>query len=159
MNKVKTKATVSYNLDKIDREIIYMLMDNVKSPLTVISDKIGISTTAIHQRIKKMERAGIIETSVSLLNPEKIGYKVVSFIGVFLEQPDHYQETIKAMKGISEIVEAHCTTGIYTIFLKAICRDNDHLMEVLNKIQKLKGIAKTETFISLEQSISRQLTI
>ncbi len=156
---MKNAINAEYHLDKIDKEIIYMLMDNAKTSLAQISKNVGISTTAVHQRIKKLENAGVMENSISFLNPRKIGYKVVSYIGVFLEQPSHYQDAIKALKDINEVVEAHYTTGNYTIFLKVLCKDNDHLMEILNKIQKLKGVTRTETFISLEQSISRQLKV
>lgn len=156
---MKTTSDFNYQLDDIDRSIIYMLTDNTKTSLSVISKKVGISTTAVHQRIKKLEKADVIETSISFLNPKKIGYKVVSYIGVFLEQPSHYAEAIKALKEIDEVIEAHYTTGNYTVFLKVLCRDNDHLMQILNKIQKLRGVIRTETFISLEQSINRQLKV
>lgn len=156
---MKNAINAEYHLDKIDKEIIYMLMDNAKTSLAQISKNVGISTTAVHQRIKKLENAGVMENSISFLNPRKIGYKVVSYIGVFLEQPSHYHDAIKALKEVNEIVEAHYTTGNYTIFLKVLCRDNDHLMEILNKLQKLKGVTRTETFISLEQSINRQLKV
>lgn len=156
---MKNAINAEYHLDKIDKEIIYMLMDNAKTSLAQISKNVGISTTAVHQRIKKLENAGVMENSISFLNPRKIGYKVVSYIGVFLEQPSHYQDAIKALKDINEVVEAHYTTGNYTVFLKVLCKDNDHLMQILNKIQKLKGVTRTETFISLEQSISRQLKV
>lgn len=134
-------------------------MDNAKTSLAHISKQIGISTTAVHQRIKKLEQADVIENSISFLNPRRIGYKVVSYIGVYLEKPSHYQEAVKSLNEINEVVEAHYTTGNYTIFLKVLCRDNDHLMEILGKIQKLVGVTRTETFISLEQSINRQLKV
>lgn len=156
---MKSASNVDYQLDAIDKEIIYMLMDNAKTSLAHISKNVGVSTTAVHQRIKKLEQAGVIENSISFLNPRKIGYKVVSYIGVFLDQPSHYQEAVKALKDVNEVVEAHYTTGNYTIFLKVLCRDNDHLMQILNKLQKLKGVTRTETFISLEQSINRQLKV
>ena len=149
----------NYYLDEVDKKIIYILMDNSKSSLAIIAKEVGISTTAVHQRIKKLENAGIIENSISILNPRKIGYKVISFIGVYLDQPSHYAETIKSLNEINEVVEAYYTTGNYTVFLKVICRDNDDLMSILNKIQKLKGVTRTETFISLEQSINRQLKV
>lgn len=148
-----------YHLDETDKSIIAMLMDNSKSSLAVISKNIGISTTAVHQRIKKLEQAGVIENSISLLNPKKIGYNVTSYIGVFLDKPSYYQEAVEALQNIKEVVEAHYTTGNYTIFLKVLCVDNDHLMRILNQLQKLKGVTRTETFISLEQSINRQLSI
>ena len=156
---MKSTNQITYQLDSIDKEIIYMLMDNAKTSLAHISKNVGISTTAVHQRIKKLEQAGVIENSISFLNPRKIGFKVVSYIGVFLDQPSYYQESIKALNEINEVVEAHYTTGNYTIFLKVLCMDNDHLMQILNKLQKLKGVTRTETIISLEQSISRQLKV
>lgn len=156
---MKNAINAEYHLDAIDKEIIYMLMDNAKTSLAHISKNVGISTTAVHQRIKKLEQAGVIENSVSFLNPRKIGYKVVSYIGVYLDQPSHYHDTIKTLKEVNEVVEAHYTTGNYTVFLKVLCRDNDHLMEILNKLQKMKGVTRTETFISLEQSINRQLKV
>ena len=156
---MKSAINSSYHLDSVDKEIIYMLMDNAKTSLAHISKNVGISTTAVHQRIKKLEQAGVIENSISFLNPRKIGYKVVSYIGFFLDQPSHYHDAIKALKDVNEVVEAHYTTGNYTIFLKVLCRDNDHLMEILNKLQKLKGVTRTETIISLEQSINRQLKV
>ena len=156
---MKSASESGYHLDGVDKEIVYMLMDNAKTSLAHISKHVGISTTAVHQRIKKLELAGVIENSISFLNPRKIGYKVVSYIGVFLEQPSHYQDAIKNLNLVNEVVEAHYTTGNYTIFLKVLCKDNDHLMEILNKNQKLKGVTRTETFISLEQSISRQLKV
>ena len=156
---MKSVTEVGYKLDAIDKKIIYMLMDNAKTSLAQISKNIGISTTAVHQRIKKLETAGVIENSVSLLNPRKIGYKVVSYIGVYMDQPSHFQELIKSLNEINEIVEAHYTTGNWTVFLKVLCIDIDHLMQILSKIQKLKGVTRTETFISLEQSINRQLKV
>ena len=134
-------------------------MENAKTPLANISKEIGISTTAVHQRIKKLEQSGVIENSISQLNPKKIGYNVISYIGVYLDQPSFYDQVIKSIKTINEVVEAHCTTGNYTIFLKVLCIDNDHLMQILKKLQKLEGISRTETYISLEQSINRQLKV
>lgn len=156
---MKNTNNTVYELDPLDKEIIYMLMDNSKSSLAYISKQVGISTTAVHQRIKKLEQAGVIENSISFLNPRKIGYKVVSYIGIFLDQPSHYNDVVKSLKDVNEVVEAHYTTGNYTIFIKVLCKDNDHLMLILSKLQKLKGVTRTETFISLEQSISRQLKV
>lgn len=156
---MKSVVEVGYKLDEIDKKIIYMLMDNAKTSLSHISKSVGISTTAVHQRIKKLEQAGVIENSISFLNPRKLGFKVVSFIGVFMDQPSHFQELIKNLKDVNEIVEAHYTTGNYTVFLKVLCIDNDHLMQILSRIQKYKGVTRTETFISLDQSINRQLKV
>lgn len=156
---MKYTGSSEIRLDNIDKRIIQHLTSSRKSPLAVIAKEIGISTTAVHQRVKKLEQAKIIENDVSIINPRVLGYKVVSYIGVYLEKPSHYKEAIEALKKVDEVLEAHYTTGNYTIFLKVICRDNDHLMEILSKLQTLKGVTRTETIISLEQSINRQLNI
>lgn len=156
---MKNALQQTYQLDGLDKEIVYMLMDNAKCSLAQISKKVGISTTAIHQRVKKLEQAGVLDSGISFINPRKVGYMVVSYIGVFLEKPGDYKNAIEAFKQIKEIVEAHYTTGNYTVFLKVLCKDNDHLMSIIHEIQMLKGVTRTETFISLEQSINRQLRV
>ncbi|MDO4763603.1 MAG: Lrp/AsnC ligand binding domain-containing protein [Flavobacteriaceae bacterium] len=148
-----------YQLDIIDKNIIQMLMDSGKTPLALIADKVGISTTGVHQRVKKMEQAGVIETSVALLNPRRIGYKVSAFVGVYISQPDKTQSIINLLREIEEVVEVHYVTGSYTLLLKLVCIDNDHLMDVLNSVQVLEGVRRTETLISLGQEINRQLKV
>jgi len=148
-----------YKLDKTDKAIVELLMEGSKTSLVHISKKVGISTTAVHQRIKKLESAGVIENTISFLNPRKIGYKVTTYVGIDLDRPGHYQEMVKILSEINEVVEAHYTTGNYTVFVKVLAKDNDHLMKILSSIQKIKGVTRTETFISLEQSISRQLKL
>lgn len=156
---MKPTSKHSFELDQTDREIISRLTSTQKYSLALLAKEVGISTTAIHLRVKKLEQAGIIDTSVAIINPKKLGYGVVSYIGVFLDRPAYYRESIEALKGFNEVVEAHYTTGNYTLFLKIFCQDNDHLMRILGKLQKLKGVTRTETFISLEQSINRQLKV
>lgn len=149
----------AYHLDAIDREIIYMLVDNSKTSLAHIASKVGISTTAVHQRIKKLESAEVIENTIAVLNPRRIGYKVVAFVSVSVIQPSFYTEVVELLRDVKEVVEAHYTTGNHSLFVKVLCKDNDHLMEVLTSIQRIKAVEKTETFISLDQRIDRQLKV
>ncbi|MCT6869921.1 Lrp/AsnC ligand binding domain-containing protein [Apibacter sp.] len=145
-------------LDGIDKIILKALMENSKAPVSNIARQVGVSSTAIHQRIKKLEAAKIIEDPITPLNYKLLGYKTTAYVGIFLEKSAQYQEAIMSMMKIPEIIEAHFTTGNYAIFIKILCKDNDHLMSVLrNEIQNIKGIERTETIISLEQSISRQI--
>ncbi|CAH0193558.1 Lrp/AsnC ligand binding domain-containing protein [Chryseobacterium sp. Bi04] len=146
-------------LDSIDKKIIYMLTEDEKSTHVVISKNVGISTVTVHQRIKKMEIAGVINNSVSILNPKRIGYKISSYVGICLDYPKQYTEVVNSLQDINEVVEAHFTAGSYTLFLKVLCKDNDHLLQLLKNLMKIKGVAKIETFISLEQGIDRQLKV
>lgn len=148
-----------YVLDDIDKNIIQMLMHTEKNSLAVIAQNVGISTTGVHQRVKKLEQAGVIENSVSLLNPRKIGYRVVSFVGIYINQPSHTSKVMDLLKEIKEVVEAHYVTGNYTMLVKVLCIDNDHLMDILKEIQRIEGVTRTETIISLGQEINRQLSV
>ncbi|MDR1876436.1 MAG: Lrp/AsnC ligand binding domain-containing protein [Flavobacteriaceae bacterium] len=154
--KVSDLRTIE--LDGIDKIILGVLTENSKVPISKIARQVGVSATAIHQRIKKLESAHVIEDSVTPLNYKVLGYKTTAYVGIFLEKSAQYGDAVKDMMNIPEITEAHFTTGNYAIFIKILCKDNDHLMQVLrNRIQKIKGIERTETIISLEQSISRQI--
>ena len=111
-------------------------------------------------RMKKLEEMGVIKGASLEVDPQKLGYDITAFLGIFLEKGSQYNEAVKQLKTVKEIVELHYTTGSYSIFAKIICHDTTHLREVLNEqIQGVKGIQRTETFISLEESIKRQITL
>ncbi len=147
-------------LDGIDKIILNELMSNANLPISQLAKMLGISNTAVHQRIKKLESSGLIQATKVVIDPTVLGYSTLSFVGVFMDKSSSYDLVVKALKQIPEVVEAHFTTGNYGIFLKILCRDNSHLMEVLNKkIQQIDGVTRTETMIALEQTINRQIKL
>lgn len=149
-----------FNIDGIDKIILNHLMLDARVPILSIAREIGVSGAAIHQRLRKLEASGLIAGSKFLINPKVLGFKTMAFVGIFLDSSSKYKEAIKRLKEIDEVIESHYTTGNYAIFVKIICRDNEHLMKVLNhEIQNIKGVARTETFISLDQQIDRQIKI
>ncbi len=149
-----------FRIDGIDKIILNHLMVDARTPILSIAREIGISGAAIHQRLRKLEASGLIAGSKFVINPKALGYKTKAFVGIFLDSSTKYKETIKRLNEIDEVIESHYTTGDYSIFVKIICKDNEHLMQVLNhQIQLIKGVARTETFISLDQQIDRQIKI
>ena len=147
-------------IDGIDKIILKNLMENARTPILSIAREVGISGAAIHQRLRKLEKSGLLTGSKFIINPKVLGYKTLAFVGIFLDTSSTYREALKRLKEIHEVVESHYTTGNYAIFVKILCKDNEHLMQVLNKqIQAIKGVLRTETFISLDQQIDRQLKI
>jgi Lrp/AsnC family transcriptional regulator for asnA, asnC and gidA len=149
-----------FNIDGIDKIILNHLMLDARMPILSIAREIGVSGAAIHQRLRKLEASGLIAGSKFLINPKILGFKTMAFVGIFLDSSSKYKEAIKRLKEIDEVIESHYTTGNYAIFVKIICKDNEHLMQVLNhEIQNIKGVARTETFISLDQQIDRQIKI
>ncbi|WP_378186303.1 Lrp/AsnC ligand binding domain-containing protein [Aquimarina sp. W85] len=147
-------------IDGIDKEILRSLMEDARKPILEIGRKIGISGAAIHQRLKKLEASGLIAGSKFIIDPKVLGYKTMAFVGVFLDKAVSNPTAVRQLKEIPEVIECHYTTGNWSIFLKILCKDNEHLMTVLNKnIQAIEGVSRTETFISLNQQIDRQIKI
>lgn len=149
-----------YQIDNIDRGILSILMKDAKTPYTEIAKKMIVSAGTIHVRMKKMEEAGIVKKSRLNINYELLGYDMTSFLGIYLETGSNYKEVIEQLSMVPEIVEAHYTTGVYSIFAKIRCKNTKHMRHVLNEeIQSVKGIQRTETIISLEQSIDKQIAL
>jgi Lrp/AsnC family transcriptional regulator for asnA, asnC and gidA len=147
-------------IDGIDKEILRDLMGDARKPILQIANKIGISGAAIHQRLKKLEDAGVISGSKFIINNKVLGYKTMAFIGVYLEKAANNSVAVKELRKIPEVLECHYTTGNWSILIKIICKDNEHLMQLLNtKIQPIDGVSRTETFISLDQQIERQIQL
>ncbi|MEM0994714.1 MAG: Lrp/AsnC ligand binding domain-containing protein [Bacteroidota bacterium] len=147
-------------LDELDRKILVELLNDARQPYTDIAKKLFVSSGTIHVRMGKMEEMGIVEGSSIAVDLEKLGLDVVAFLGIFLSKSSLYDEVSAGLKRIPEIVEAHYTTGNYSIFARIVCRDTNHLREVLHdKIQEIEGIQRTETFISLEEGFRRPVSI
>jgi len=150
----------NFELDNLDIQILCILMEDATVPYTEIAKKLIVSGGTIHVRMKKMQDLEIIKGSHLLIDPQKIGYDICAFLGIYLEKGSQYKDAVESLRQIKEIVELHYTTGSYSMFAKIICRDTNHLRHVLNEnIQGVKGIQRTETFISLEESIKRQISL
>lgn len=147
-------------LDGIDKKILRQLMSDARTPILEIARNIGISGAAIHQRLRKLEKSGLLSGSKFVVNPKVLGYTTMAYIGIFLDKAMSNPRAVKELEKIPEVLECHYTTGNWSILIKVLCKDNEHLMQVLNKkIQQIEGVSRTETFISLDQQIDRQISI
>ncbi|HKM12002.1 MAG TPA: Lrp/AsnC ligand binding domain-containing protein [Bacteroidales bacterium] len=150
----------TYQIDQIDQKILSFLVKNARMPFLEIARECGVSGAAIHQRVKKMESMGIITGSTLLVKPKALGLNVCAFVGVSLAQANSYPQVVEALKEMSEVVECHFITGNHALLLKIYCFDHDHLMEILvNTIQNIPSVMKTETWVSLDQAIERQVWV
>ncbi|MBT8266233.1 MAG: Lrp/AsnC ligand binding domain-containing protein [Bacteroidia bacterium] len=147
-------------IDGIDKKILRALMEDARTPILEIARSVGVSGAAIHQRLRKLEKSGLLSGSKFILNPKILGYTTMAFVGIFLDKAMNNPDAVRQLKKIPEVLECHYTTGNWSILVKILCKDNAHLMHVLNKeIQSISGVSRTETFISLEQQIDRQIKI
>lgn len=147
-------------IDQTDRKILNFLVKNARMPFLEIARECGVSGAAIHQRVKRLEQAGIITGSRLLVRPEALGIHICAYIQIALSEGNKYIEVIESLKKVQEVVECHFVTGKYSLLVKMYCTSNEHLMEVLvNIIQKIPYIQSTETILSLLQPIERQLWV
>lgn len=154
------KEAQNFEIDNLDMEILKHLMQDGTKAYSEIAKDLIVSGGTIHVRMKKMQEMGIIEGTHLTINPQKVGYDICAFLGIFLEKGIQYKDAVAQLSKIKEVVELHYTTGAYSMFAKIICRDTNHLRHVLNEeIQAVEGIQRTETLISLEESIKRQIEL
>ena len=141
-------------LDEIDHQILDMLIDNTRIPFTDIAKKLLISAGTVHVRVKKMEEAGIIRGSSLMLDYKKLGYSFIAYVGVYLTNTSQTKFVLERINEIPYVTVAHITTGKFNIFCKIRARSTEHAKEVIFLLDDIDGVYRTETMISLEESIN-----
>lgn len=147
-------------IDKLDKQIMEIISCNAKVPFKDVAAVCGVSRAAIHQRVQRLIDAKVITGSGYHICPKSLGYKTCTYVGIKLEKGSMYSRVVDELNRIPEVVECHYTTGPYTMLIKLYARDNEQLMDLLNrKIQGILGVDSTETLISLDQSIKKIVPI
>ena len=147
-------------IDELDRKILSIITQSARIPFKEVAEQCGVSRAAIHQRVQKMFDNGIITGSSYHVHPKSLGYQLCVYIGITMEKASMYNQVIKALEDIPEVVEAQYTLGAYGLLIKVYAHDNEHLLYILNtKIQEIPGVANTTTLTALAQPIYRQLPI
>ncbi len=148
------------NLDKLDLQIIQEMLENAETPYAELGKKLFVSGGTIHVRIKKLEEFGIVHGKKLSVNLKKLGYDITAFVGIFLEKSSMYDAVAKDLEQIPEIIRLNYTTGNYSMYIEIVCKDIDQLRSILHdQLQKIKGIERTETLISLVESFNRNVQV
>jgi Lrp/AsnC family transcriptional regulator for asnA, asnC and gidA len=143
-----------FKLDDTDHQILDMLIENTRTPFTDIAKKLQISAGTIHVRVKKMEEAGIITGSSLRLDYDKLGYSFIAFLGIFLNKTSQTKFVLERLNAIPHVTVAHVTTGKFNIFCKIRAQNTSHAKDLIYSIDDIEGVCRTETMISLEESIN-----
>ena len=147
-------------IDNLDKKILSILSKNARIPFKDVAAVCGVSRAAIHQRVQHMIEEGVIMGSSFNVNPKSLGYNTCTYVGINLDRGNMYKSVIEQLMQIPEVVECHFTTGPYTLLVKLYAQDNEQLMNLLNiQMQSIPGVVATETMISLEQSIKREIPV
>ncbi len=145
---------LSHKIDQIDCEIILQLIDNARKPFTEIAKELLVSTGTVHQRVRKLESAGVINGYSVSFNYHKFGYTLTVYVGVFVQTGYSAMKVIELLNVVPEVTVADLAAGTYSIFCKLRCRDTLHAKDVLMKMQSIEGVKGTETMIMLEERLN-----
>ncbi len=146
-------------LDKLDKQILRLIAEDARIPFLEVARACNVSGAAIHQRIQKLTNLGILKGSQYVIDPEKIGYETCAYIGLNLKNPEDFDAVVDELRNIPEVVECHYTTGDFDMFIKIYAVNNHHLLNIIHdKLQPL-GLSRSETIISFNSAIDRQLPI
>jgi Lrp/AsnC family transcriptional regulator for asnA, asnC and gidA len=158
--KTSPKLDIDKSLDKLDLQIIQAMMQDAEISYADLGKQFFVSGGTIHVRIKKLEELGVVKGKRLGVDLKLLGYDIIAFIGIYLEKSSMYDAVALALKNIPQVVRVNYTTGNYSMFVEIVCKDIQQLRFVLHdELQKIKGIERTETLISLEESFSRNVKI
>lgn len=147
-------------IDKLDKKILGILSANARLPFKDVAAECGVSRAAIHQRVQHLIENGVITGSSFKINPKALGYSTCTYVGMDLERGSMYRDVVNRLLSIPQVVECHFTTGPYTMLVKLYAKDNEQLMDLINgQLQSIPGVVSTETLISLEESVHREIPI
>ncbi|MBK7958166.1 MAG: Lrp/AsnC ligand binding domain-containing protein [Bacteroidetes bacterium] len=154
------KSPKQFEIDSIDKQILNLLLNDSALSYQEIGRRLDMSSGTVHVRVKKMETIGIITGHKAVVDYSKVGYDISCFIGIFLKNTHDFDFVAKELEKIDELVSVDYTTGNYSMIVKVICKDTSHLRAVLiDKIQTIEGVQRTESHISLKQSLEKALVI
>ena len=148
------------NIDKLDLQIIQEMLQNAETPYAELGKKLFVSGGTIHVRIKKLEEIGVVKGKRLKVNLKQLGFDITAFVGIFLEKSSLYDVVATELEKIPEIVRLNYTTGNYSMYIEIVCKDINQLRKILHDdLQKIKGIERTETLISLSESFNRTVQL
>ena len=146
-------------IDALDRKILKLIQNDARIPFLEVARTCNVSGAAIHQRIQKLTSMGILKGSEFIIDPEKIGFETCAYVGLYLKDPEKFDDVVEKLRQIPEVTECHYTTGGYDMFIKIYARNNHHLLNIIHDKLKPLGLSRSETIVSFNAVIDRQLPI
>lgn len=151
---------LKFNLDKLDLQIIHAMMEDASISYADLGKQLYVSGGTIHVRIKKLQELGVVKGTKLHVDMKQLGYDITAFVGIYLEKSSLYDQVAEELKKVPEIIRLNYTTGNYSMFIEVVCKDINQLRFVLHDtLQHIKGIERTETFISLDESFNRNVQV
>ncbi len=136
-------------MDAIDYQILSCLKENSRENATDIGAKINLSTSAVIERIKKLDASGLIQQHTIVIDQKQLGRELMAFIYVRLEHPKYYENFVKVIHAHPAIAECYYIAGDFDFILKVVTKSGKSLEEILNNIKSINGVSLTRTSVVL----------
>lgn len=150
---------MGFQLDALDYKILKMLSENARRPYLEIARECGVSGAAIHQRVQKLYSMDVLKGAVTVINPSSLGYDTCAYVGLLLKEPSKSEMIMEAIRKVPEVVECHYTTGQYDMFLKIYARNNEDLLNIIQKNLSNLADTRSETLICFKEVFKRQIPV
>lgn len=148
-----------YELDELDVKILNLIIDNARIPFLEVARECGVSGAAIHQRVQKLTQTGVVKGSKFVIDAEKIGFTTCAFVGIFLTSPSTFDNVVRELEKIPEVVECYYTTGQYDLLIKVYAKNNKDLLRIIHSELQPLGLARTETLICFKDGFCKKLPV
>jgi Lrp/AsnC family leucine-responsive transcriptional regulator len=143
-------------MDPIDKKILSVLQTESRTSCDKISSVVGLSVSAVNERIKRLQKQQIILNWGVHICPKKIGLDILSFVSILLGEKSDEKKFINEISKIPEVLECHHITGEWSYLIKIRCKNIHHLEQILGeRIKPIPGILRTHTTIALSSPLER----
>ncbi len=132
-------------MDKLDYQILAELKANARQTASEISKTIHLSVSTVIERIRKMEKNGLIETYTTITNDQKLGNTITVLMEIGMEHPRYNEQFFTCINEMPNIVACYYQTGEFDYLVKICCKDAEHLEQIHNRIKDCPGVGQTRT--------------
>jgi Lrp/AsnC family leucine-responsive transcriptional regulator len=150
-----TRRAPDFDVDRVDLALLVALQEDCKRSLAELGERVGLSAPAVHERVRRLEAAGLIRGYHAQIDPRKAGLDIGAFIGVGIDKPRQIDAFEKAIAAVPDVLECHHVTGRHTLVLKVRTENTESLQRLISTIRDLPGVERTETMIVLQTQFER----
>jgi Lrp/AsnC family leucine-responsive transcriptional regulator len=145
----RVPGSEEFGVDEVDRKLLKLLQENSEIPYSVLGRKLGISSSGVHKRVKRLLERGVIERFAAIVKPQALGKKLKAFVGISTSAGS-CARVIEELRRRPEVLEIHEIAGEHDLFAKIVTEDTLKLNEILHEVDTIPGVSTTRTLVVLK---------
>jgi len=140
---------VANRIDDIDATILELLQERGRMKRSAVADVVGLSVSAVSERMRKLEERGVLESYHAVVNPKRLHFDITAIIRVSVDGSEHYPAFVEQATAMEEVLELHSITGDGSHVMKVRTKNTTSLERFLSRVQGIAGVSSTSTSIVL----------